>query len=122
MHHSNAQLHRRVGRENLHSLPTKLDLPLKATRVVNDIHPKEDIHQGRFAGAILTHNRVNLTRPDGKLDVLEHLRAIIAFADVSHFQQVGFCHVHRSSSELKMQGCHEGNLAFLPTQYRLRQR
>ncbi len=69
------------------------DLDLRALDTdragVGRLHPGEDVHQGRLAGAILAEDRVDLARPEVERDaVIGHDRAE-ALADVAHLDEGG---------------------------------
>lgn len=64
-----------------------LAIDADAAAVIGLVGTGEDLHQRRFAGAVLTHQGVNFTGIDFQADVLEHPQAIEGLADALHFKQ-----------------------------------
>ncbi len=67
---------------DLHGLAVDLDLGAG----IGDVGAGEDLHQRGFAGAVLTHQRMDLAGVDGKLDVAQRLHAGEGLGDVLHAQ------------------------------------
>jgi hypothetical protein len=62
--------------------------------LVRRMDAREHLHQRGLAGAVLSDDGVDLTRPEVEVHAVEHLHADEALADSLHLQQVR----HRSSS------------------------
>src|ERR1700682_1766400 len=60
-----------------------------AVIVALGIDAAQHLHQRRLAGAILAHQGMDLTLPDGEIDVVQRLHAGEGFADSAHFEQCG---------------------------------
>jgi hypothetical protein len=52
------------------------------------VHPGEDLHQRRLAGAVLAHDRVDLALVEVEVDPVEDLHADEALLDAAHLQQL----------------------------------
>ena len=78
-----------VRRTELHGAAVQQDAPRRGRK-----HPAEDVHQRRFARAILSEQRENLAVGDGQGNVVEHLVRAEGLADVfkgdAHGRSVSF--------------------------------
>jgi hypothetical protein len=52
----------------------------------------QGFHQGALARPILADKRVNFTRQNSKIDVLQRLDAGKGFADILHTEEIWFSH------------------------------
>ena len=66
----------------------QIDLP-----AVFGIDTGQDLDQGRFAGPVLAHQRMDLSFPQGEIYILKCLYAGKDFVDVMHFKNSVFCHI-----------------------------
>ncbi len=57
--------------------------------VIVDVHAGEDLHQGRFARAVLTHEGVDFTAPEVEVDVVQRRYAGEGFRDAFRFEDDG---------------------------------
>ena len=83
MDHANAKVDRIGGRTDLHRLPVEQDLPL-----IRLIKPVEDVHQGRFAGAIFTKQGVDFTSFNVKIDMIGGQYTGKALNNIAQFKMV----------------------------------
>ena len=81
MNHAHAGGDRIQRRAEAHFDAAQEDAPL-----VGRLQAVEDAHQGRFAGAVLAHYRVNLSAVDGKIDVIVGEDGAVTFDDADRFQ------------------------------------
>ncbi len=51
------------------------------------INARQDLHQSRFSGSVLTHQRMKLTRIERKADAVEGFYSRKFLDDVFHFEQ-----------------------------------
>ena len=58
----------------------------------SNINAAEHFNQGRFAGSVLAKQRMNLSGPKLKADILQCLNAREGFTNMLHFQQILFAH------------------------------
>src|SRR5439155_1724998 len=68
MHHPDAQLDRVLRSSNVHGAAIELDL----AGIAGD-HAVDDVHQGRFAGAVLTEKGVDPAPVDDEVHAIQHL-------------------------------------------------
>ena len=57
--------------------------------VIVDVHAGEDLHQGRFARAVLAHERVYFAAPQVEVDVAQDCDAGEGFGDAFGFEDNG---------------------------------
>ncbi len=86
MHHANTRLQGVKRRGKLHLLSVNKNVTFVPAGLPDDIHAKEDLHQGTFAGAVLAHKTQHLAGLQREVDVGKHLVAEEIFFDVPHFQ------------------------------------
>ena len=83
MNDDNAQFFTMIDIFEAALLPLEIDLAgICAVRV----DAAQDFHQGRFAGPVFAHQRVNLALLDAEIDVVQCLYTGKRFGDVAHFQ------------------------------------
>ena len=81
--------------DDRHAVPGRVTGALKPHRqpvdrdlaIVVGVDPAGDLHQRRLAGAVLTHQRVDLAGARGEIDALEHRHVAERFADAAHGEQ-----------------------------------
>ena len=83
MDHADAQLHRLGRRIDADLLPAEIDVALRGL-----VQAEEDVHQGTLAGAVLAQERVDLPRPDVKIDVPVGVDVAEPLGDVFHPQNL----------------------------------
>ena len=81
MNHAHADGDRIERRAEAHFDAAQEDAPL-----VGRLQAVEDAHQGRFAGAVLAHDRVNLAAVDGEIDVIVGEDGAVTLDDADRFQ------------------------------------
>ena len=81
MNHAHAGGDRIQRRAEAHFDAAQEDAPL-----VGRLQAVEDAHQGRLAGAVLAHHRVNLSALDGKIDVIVGEDGAVTLDDADRFQ------------------------------------
>ena len=88
VHHSDSETDCVSGAFRLDSVPLKDNIALSGVLVA-----EQDLHQGTFSGAVLTHQGMDLAFPDGKADILiGHDTVGVDLCDMFHFQDL-FAHI-----------------------------
>jgi hypothetical protein len=79
--HRDPRSSRIAGRSQIDELSIDTDFSLELLNKSGS-----DLHQGRFAGTILTHERVNLSRPQLEIDLAKHFSRAKRFRNLSQLQ------------------------------------
>ena len=86
MHHRQSFMQRLIRIVNLHTLAIQINLTL-----IHMINTKQAFHQSGFSCTVLSHQRMDSTRTDVQVDLIQSLYPREAFGNPPHFQSV-LCH------------------------------
>ena len=96
MHHADAVPQRIAGGMEMHRLAVEQHLAIEAGMDAGD-----DLHQGRFAGAVLADECVDLAAAQGEIHTSKRFDTAEGLRDVGHFQPyIGVTHLRSTSTSL----------------------